>query len=403
MTRITIIGVNYYQEDSAIGLYTTQKAEYLANHGYDVSVITGFPYYPKWEIQEEYKTKNRYFFETINGISVYRYKQYVPKKPTFFKRIVHLVSFTTGSIINLFKIKKPDIVISIVPFTTSILLGWLLKLRYKSKLWIHIQDFEFDAAIDSGLLDKKKSVFVSILLWIEKRLLNRANHISTISYGMLNKLKEKVGKEGYYLTNWLDTSVFVNEENITIHPYIQEDKFTILYSGNIGAKQDWDFFFEFLNALKTKENIEVILVGEGAAEEEVKEKCDQYSFVKQYSLVPFKELPQLLKSADVHILFQKDDVIDTVMPSKILGMMGSAVPSIITGNEKSEVKQILEDSKGGFYFQNTQLSTIISTIEKLQNNADMSMTLGANAKQYILELYSKEAVLGEFIKTLKTL
>ena len=51
---------------------------------------------------------------------------------------------------NLFKVKKCDVVISIVPFTTSVLLGYLHKKRFKAKLWTHIQDFEFDAALQTG-------------------------------------------------------------------------------------------------------------------------------------------------------------------------------------------------------------------------------------------------------------
>ena len=68
--KVTIIGINYYPEDSAIGLYTTQKAEYLVSKGYDVTVITGFPYYPQWEIRSDYKRKNYLVKETINGVNV---------------------------------------------------------------------------------------------------------------------------------------------------------------------------------------------------------------------------------------------------------------------------------------------------------------------------------------------
>ena len=52
---ITIITGNYFPEDTAIGLYTTQFAKFLQNNGFDVTIITGFQYYPKWEISEEYK------------------------------------------------------------------------------------------------------------------------------------------------------------------------------------------------------------------------------------------------------------------------------------------------------------------------------------------------------------
>jgi len=259
--KIVIIGINYYPEDSAIGLYTTEKAEYLVSKGFDITVITGFPYYPQWEIREDYKSKSYLVNETINGVKVYRSKQYVPKDPTFIKRVIHLTSFTFGNFINLFNVGKPDIVISIIPFTTSSLLGWFLKKRYKAKHWVHIQDFEFDAAIDSGLLKGNKKLVIRLLQRIEKFVLNKADIASTISFGMINKLKTKTDTNTYYLTNWIDVEKFGNNK-LETHKYLSADTFKILYSGNIGAKQDWEFFIEVLNHLKHIDNIEVVVVGE---------------------------------------------------------------------------------------------------------------------------------------------
>ncbi|TYA74123.1 WcaI family glycosyltransferase [Seonamhaeicola marinus] len=400
--KILIIGINYYPEDSAIGLYSTQKAEYLVSKGFDVSVITGFPYYPQWKISEGYMQKPYFFKEKINGVKVYRSKQYVPNNPTFVKRILHLTSFTFGNFFNLFRIKKPDIVVSIVPFTTSGLLGWFLKLIYGSKNWIHIQDFEFDAAIDSGLLSGKKKKLIGVLQKIEEFVLDRADIVSTISYGMMSKLKTKTKTESFYLTNWIDCRNF-NERDLSTHEYLQSDKFKILYSGNIGAKQDWDFFFEFLEYLKALMDIEVIVVGEGAEKDKVLKGICKYDFVKHFNLVPYNELSSLLSSADIHILFQKPEVIDTVMPSKILGMMASGKPSVVTGNVKSEVLQVFKDSNGGFYFDGKSIVEIIDCIKQLMANRGLCYQLGLNANKYVTEKFSKEKILDNFIGALKNL
>ncbi|UKM65596.1 WcaI family glycosyltransferase [Flavobacteriaceae bacterium GSB9] len=397
--KIVIVGINYYPEDSAIGLYTTQKAEYLISKGYDVSVITGFPYYPQWEIGADYKGKKYLVSEHINGVKVYRSRQYVPKDPTFTKRILHLISFTFGNFINLFKVNKPDVVISIVPFTTSALLGWFLKLRYKSKLWVHIQDFEFDAAIDSGLLSGNKKFIVKGLLWIEKKVLSKADVVSTISYGMIDKLKSKTNVQSYYLTNWIDVALFDGLKNKR-HPYLASNSFKVLYSGNIGAKQDWAFFINFVEKLSNLENIEVIVVGEGAEKEKVVAMLKQYPFVKHYNLVPFKELPVLLSSADLHVLFQKPDVIDTVMPSKLLGMMASGKPSIVTGNKKSEVATVLEESEGGYYFDGTSIDEVVSCLKDIKGNEKLRESIGVNAKKYVKEKFSQSEVLDKFVKEL---
>lgn len=400
MKKITIIGINYYPEDSAIGLYTTHKAEYLVSKGFDVTVITGFPYYPQWEIREDYKSKPYLLKETINGVSVLRSKQYVPSNPTFLKRIIHLISFTFGNFINLFRVKKPDIVISIVPFTTSALLGWFLKKRYKSRLWVHIQDFEFDAAIDSGLLSGNKKYIINALLWIEQKVLSKSDIVSTISHGMVNKLKEKQILNTYYLTNWVDVSLFDTPLEQK-HEYLKSNKFKVLYSGNIGAKQDWSFFIDFIKSIKDISNIEVIVVGEGAERERVVNVLKQLDFVKHYNLVPFKELPLLLLSTDLHILFQKTDVIDTVMPSKLLGMMASGKPSIVTGNMESEVATIFKDSKGGYYFDGESINEVKECLMSLINNKALCNELGVNAKAYINKRYAQKEVLDKFLAELK--
>lgn len=400
--NITIIGINYFPEDSAIGLYTTQKAEYLVSKGYKVTVITGFPYYPQWSIWPDYKDKSTWINETINDVTVYRYKQFVPTTPSLTKRIYHFTSFTFGSIVNLRKVTKPDCVICIVPFTSTIVLGWLLKLRYKCKLWIHIQDFEVDAAIDSGFFDGNKKTIIKALLWIEKKVLKKADIISTISYGMLDKLKQKTNVKSYYLTNWIDIKLFELERKEP-HNYLKSRKFKILYSGNIGAKQDWDLFFKLLIALEKLQNVEVIIVGEGAEKERILNGIKKHKFVKHYNLVPFEELPILLSSADLHILFQKGDVIDAVMPSKLLGMMASAKPSIVTGNMESEIKTIMEKSQGGYYFDGASVIEIITSIELLIKNMDLRNNLGLSARSYVFKEYSKEIVLNKFIEELEKL
>ena len=57
-THITLIGLNFYPESTAIGLYSTQLAQYLEIHDIQLDVITAFPYYPQWKIASEYQNKS---------------------------------------------------------------------------------------------------------------------------------------------------------------------------------------------------------------------------------------------------------------------------------------------------------------------------------------------------------
>ena len=400
--KLTIIGINYYPEDTAIGLYTSQLAEYFNDENIEVSILTGFPYYPSWEISEKYKNKSWFYQENINGIQVFRYKQYVPKTPTFFKRIIHLLDFTFGTFINLFKIKEADVVLCIVPFTSTIFLGKILSKLKKAKLWVHIQDFEFDAASDSDLIEKKAktSVFFKTLFWIEEKLLKTADIRSTISLSMLRKLESKsFDKRSVLLPNWVDVDN-INPEQAKTHRYLNSKAFKILYSGNIGEKQDWNFFLEFAKSVRLNLNIEIIIIGDGSKRAWLEKKIIDFNNVVLHSPVAYNELSDLLCSADLHILFQKVDVIDTVMPSKILAMMASQKPSLITGSLNSEVATIIEKSKSGAYFYSKDLSKVTEFVERLEKDKALRKEYGINARKYVSEHFSKVEVLKQFKETI---
>ena len=403
-THITLIGLNFYPESTAIGLYSTQLAQYLEDQDIQLDVITAFPYYPQWKIAPAYQDKPSYLKEKLGTINVYRYKQYVPANPTFFKRILHILSFTWGSFWNLWNIKKCDIVISVVPFTSATLLGYIQQRRFKAKSWIHIQDFEFDAAFQSGLTksgEQKGGMVYRFLMWIEKSLFSKADKVSTISHTMIEKLKKKTTAPTYFLPNWIDEKQ-IDPAFAKAHPFLISSKFKILYSGNIGDKQDWDFFLKFAESIDDK-RFEIIIVGDGSKRMWLEEEIKFYANITLYPPVPYEELSDLLCSADVHILFQKPEVVDTVMPSKILGMMASAKPSIITGHAQSEVATSMIQSQGGYYSSEKEVHTVISQLETLENAPEVSKEMGINARAYVVSNFAKNQILASFLKELSQL
>ena len=398
---ITVITTFYYPEDTAIGLYTTQFSHFLVNKGYTVKIITGFPNYPQWKIYKNYIDCPSFFSEINENIEIIRYKQYIPKTVTFKGRVLMMLSLFYGTLINLRKVKQTDLVICVVPFTLSVLPALLLSKRRKSKLWIHIQDFEFDLALDSGIVKNDNSLlkaFEKILSFSEKKLLNAADVVSSISFSMLHKIKEKSKHTvPYYFPNWVSAEK-INPDTYVHHTYIDKEKFTLLYSGNIGEKQDWQLCENLCNLIQEIDSIEIVIVGDGAYNRTLKGNLSRFDFVKFFPPVAYDELSNLLCSADAHFLFQKQDVVDTIMPSKILGMMASAKPSIISGNPSSEVSKIINQSEGGYYFTENNATEIYTCLLKLlelfENNEKNLM--GKKARNYIINSFSEKALLNDF-------
>lgn len=394
---ITVFTTNYYPEDSAIGLYTTQLVTYLSNHNHEIKVVTGFPNYPFWKIFPNFQNNPQYYTETINGIEILRYKQYIPNAVTFFGRILMMLSLTYGVLINSFKIKKSDITICIVPYTFLLLPAAIFSWRKSSKLLVHVQDFEFDLAFESGIAKSNllfKIVRKPVFLF-EKFLLKKAHAISTISNNMMDVGYKKTGKKIYYFPNWISESN-INSNDFQQHVYIDKSKFSLLYSGNVGEKQDWQTLLAIAKMITPKDNIEIVLVGSGAYIEALKKQIAPFTFIKIFDPVPYSDLNNLLCSANMHFLFQKTEVLDTVMPSKLLGMMASEKPSIVTGNINSEVKTIFDKSNCGIYLGSNDATVIYNEILKLKSNNALQSEMGRSARQYVLQHFSEGKVLSKY-------
>ena len=99
----------------------------------------------------------------------------------------------------------------------------------------------------------------------------------------------------------------------------------------------------------------------------------------------------LLRSTDIHILFQKVDIMDTVMPSKVLGMM-AAQGLLIIGNDNSEIKTIFDCCCPGIFF-NSYSDQVIVELEKLIENPIKIAEMGRSANDYVVANFSKINVL----------
>ena len=154
--RILIYGLNYAPELTGIGKYTGEMAAWLAERGHEVRVVTAPPYYPAWRVREDYRGK---LYRTENGAKdgepiVYRTPLYVPEKPTGIKRMVHLFSFMLGSLPVMLRqiFWQPEIVFTVEPTFFCAPLALLVARAAGAASWLHVQDFEVDAAFDLGLL-----------------------------------------------------------------------------------------------------------------------------------------------------------------------------------------------------------------------------------------------------------
>jgi colanic acid biosynthesis glycosyl transferase WcaI len=153
--RIAIVGINYAPEEIGIGRYSTDMATGLAARGHTVSMIAGQPYYPQWSVFPGYKGRG-WTTRTERGVSVTRCPHYVPSSPNGLRRVLHLLSFTASALRPALALalaprdRRPQVVMCIAPSLLSVPVAWLAARLSGARLWLHVQDFEVEAAAATG-------------------------------------------------------------------------------------------------------------------------------------------------------------------------------------------------------------------------------------------------------------
>ena len=336
--RVLIVGLNYAPEPVGIGPYSQGLAEALVARGAQVQVLAGKPYYPQWRVYPDYVAGN---WQTTaeNGVEVTRCPHYVPAEPSGLKRIVHLASFALSALPLALhaalrgKAEKPDIVIAIAPALLSVFTAWLAARLAGAKLWLHVQDFEVEAALATGLMEPT-SLPAKLARWVEATLLQLGDHVSTISPQMCAKLVAKGVEPGrvFEMRNWSDARFAADPAGAAAirAAWGLTGKVVALYSGNIARKQGIEILVEAARLLQHRSDIGFVICGEGPNRAELVRLAEGLGNVQLHDLQPAEQMGAMLTMADLHLLPQIAGAADLVLPSKLTNMLASARPVVAT-------------------------------------------------------------------------
>ena len=331
---VLIVGLNYAPEPVGIGPYTRDLAEALHQRGARVRVICGQPYYPQWRIYPGFARKG-WACTGESGVKVIRCPHYVPRHPSGLKRIVHLASFALAALIPALRARreKPDLVIAAAPALPSVLTAWIAARVSGARLWVHVQDFEVEAALATGLL-RQGSGIARLAHWLERRLLSLGDIVSTISPQMCARLAQKGVEPGRIIEmrNWADESFIADpaQADLIRTEWNLQGKTVALYSGNIARKQGIEVLIEAARFLQDRPDIAFVICGEGPNRAELERLSDGLANVQLHGLQPAQRMGAMLTMADIHLLPQIARAADLVLPSKLTNMLASGRPVIAT-------------------------------------------------------------------------
>lgn len=396
--KILLSTLNFSPELTGIGKYSGEMAAWLAAQGHDIRVVTAPPYYPDWSIGEGY-TGSTYCQESLSGVELVRCPLWVPVRPSGLKRLIHLASFAISSFPAKlrFILWRPDVVWMVAPAFFCAPGTWLTAKLSGAPAWIHVQDYEVDAAFDLGLL--KGKFLRRMVLAVERWIFQRFDVVSTISHRMLERAADKgvAANRLVLFPNWVDISA--------VHPDMLSDDFRAevgaasdqliaLYSGNMGGKQGLEILAEAAALLQANSRLLFVFCGNGAGRADLMVQCAGLPNVRFLDLQPLEKLGAMLASADIHLLPQRADAADLVMPSKLTGMLASGRAVVATAHAGTEVARVVEGC--GLVVPPENPRAFADAIAALADDAVLRERYGVSARRYAEENLEKEAVLRRF-------
>ncbi|AWB50717.1 colanic acid biosynthesis glycosyltransferase WcaI (plasmid) [Gemmobacter aquarius] len=333
--RILLVGINYSPEIISIAVYSSGMAEFLAKQGHTVEVVTAHPYFPEWRAHEGWGGL-RWLKERVGGVDVTHCPIYIPGNPSGVKRILHHASFAISSLPVLLSKAfrgKYDVVFVVAPSLVAAPIGALAARLSGAKAWLHVQDFEVEAAFATGLISSK-TLIGRVAVRFERWSMRFFDRVSTISPQMRKRLIEKgvPQHETVEFRNWSDLEAIKpldRPSSLKAELGLTEKK-VVLYSGNLGKKQGLEAIVRAAEALRDRKDIVFVIAGDGPLRPDLERLASGLSNVIFIPLQPYDRLSDLLGMASVHVLPQMVDAADLVLPSKLINMLASGRPIVAT-------------------------------------------------------------------------
>ena len=405
---VLIIGINFYPEPTGIGKYTSEFAFSLVEKGFDVSVITSFPYYPQWKIFNGY-TNRWYKKEMIHGASVTRCPLYVPGSLSGLKRMMQDFSFFITAFGSLFMKmlsgKSYDVVFIPSPSFMSGFLGIFYSFFYrKTKFVYHIQDLQIDAAEELGMINNK--MLLNVLKWGEGLILKSADWVTTISTGMKNRIAAKPYKvkKQYLFPNWVDFgTIYKKQADISKISSLgfPVNKLLCFYSGAVGEKQGLEMVLDAAKLASVQlPDMIFVIAGSGPYTQVLKKKAHDQELDNLYfiELQPLDVFNELLNHAFLHLIIQKDKASDLLLPSKLTNILAVEGLAIVTASPGTTLYDIVHSNKLAYIVPPDNPIAFWNALVEINAAPETVALYKNNAGKYAHNYLEKESIINSFLK-----
>jgi colanic acid biosynthesis glycosyl transferase WcaI len=394
--RVLMIGISYAPEETGIAPYTTGLAEHLARGGHQVTVLSGVPSYPQWQVYPEYRGVLRRR-ERSGGVDVRRVRNYVPRTQSILQRGLYEASFLLGGLTQL-ALPRPDAILGVVPALSGGLLARLAARRHGAPYGLVFQDLTGPAATQSGVAGGgRASAAISAA---EGWAARGAAAVGVIAEGFRPYL-ESLGVEPdriHRVRNWIHVEEpKLDRAAVRRRLDLPQEAVICLHAGNMGHKQGLANVVECARmAAGVDPRLLFVLMGNGSQRPLLVDLAQRHRLrnLRFLPIQPADLFSDVLAAADVLLVNQRGSVTNMSLPGKLTSYFVSGRPVVAAVSPDSETAAELAGSGTGVLVAPDQPGLLLETVRKLAADPDLQDRLGSAGRRYARTTLSAEQALA---------
>jgi colanic acid biosynthesis glycosyl transferase WcaI len=396
--RVVLCCMYYAPDHTGLAPFTTGVAEHLSRSGHTVEVVAAMPHYPQWRFPEEYG-RHWWVDERRNGIRVRRWRVPLPARRSAVGRITYDSSIALFTLFTLPRILRADVLISVSPPIQLPLVMGLVAKVIGARHVTYVQDLPVDLAESVGMLRSRRLLAFAHAL---ERLAYRFSwRVVSISPGFTDALRRAGVDPDRLVTipNWGDSTEASPKQATAWRARLGAgvSDFLAVYAGNMGEKQDLDTIIDVAAAARIP-GLRVGIVGDGAARSAILGKVTGAAVtnVRLEPLQSREQVPSIFAAADVLLLTQRADVIDSVAPSKLLSYMAAGRPVIAAVHPDSETARLVSSSGCGIVCKPEDFEELVSALRTLRSDDGLRQSMGERGRKRAADDFSEPRVLKQW-------
>jgi glycosyltransferase involved in cell wall biosynthesis len=394
--RVLILSQYYHPEPVP---KPEELAEGFGARGHDVSVITGFPIYPRGRLYDGWRMRWRRR-ETVRGIPVTRMYEFPYHGEIAWKRMLNHVSFMLSAPFGLLGAPPCDaIYVWHPPLTIGVAAALMARLRRVPFIY-DVQDIWPDEVVLAGVM--RDGLLVRWLARLERLVYRCADHLLVVTEGArANLIGKGVPPEKVtVMPHWVDEALFAPQGDgvraATRRALGLDDRFVVLFAGNLGIVQGLDTVIAAARLLHDEERITFVLLGDGTDRARLQAQAEQAGVGERVRFIarqPRERMPAHFAAADALLVhLKRSPVAHLVLPTKTLAYLASGKPILMA--MQGAAAELIEKAQAGLVVEPEDPARLVAAARELRDlTAEARAAMGANGRAYLVRHYAKDKVL----------